>query len=366
FVTYDGSSQATGIKIYVDGQPQPWTASQDRLDATIQTDKPLTLGRRHPGSPFVGQLDDVRFYGRALSQDEVESLMRDASIFEILAVDPAQRTDRQLAALREHFLRTEDESGKKLYQEVSTVEAQLRGADYKPPTVMVMRDVPQMRMTYVLDRGSYDAPNKDQPVQPGVPAMLPPLASDAAPNRLGLARWLVRPDHPLTPRVTVNRYWQMLFGTGLVKTAEDFGSQGDWPSHPDLLDWLAVDFVEHGWDIKRTLKQMVMSATYRQSSRATRPLFQRDAENRLLARGPRFRLDGEFIRDTALAASGLLVPTVGGAGVKPYQPPGLWNEVSIDAGLRFSQDHGDKLYRRSMYTYWKRSAPAPSMAIFDV
>jgi len=227
-----------------------------------------------------------------------------------------------------------------------------------------MQDVPKMRMTYILDRGNYASPKKDQAVQPGVPAVLLPLAKNAPPNRLGMAQWLVQPGHPLTSRVTVNRYWYMLFGTGIVKTVEDFGAQGDWPSHPDLLDWLAVDFVQGGWDVKRMFKQMAMSATYRQSSRVTREDWRRDPQNRLLARGPRFRLQGEFVRDNALAASGLLVGTIGGPSTKPYQPPGLWNEVSL-TGARFVQDKGDKLYRRSMYIYWKRSAPAPTMTIFD-
>jgi hypothetical protein len=164
--------------------------------------------------------------------------------------------------------------------------------------------------------------------------------------------------------VAVNRYWQMLFGAGLVKTTEDFGAQGELPSHADLLDWLAVDFVEHGWDVKRAIKQMVMSNTYRQTSRVTRELYERDPENRLLARGPRFRLQGEFIRDNALAASGLLVKKIGGPGVRPYQPSGLWEEVS-ESGAVFVQDHGDNLYRRSLYTYWKRSVPPPNMLIFD-
>jgi len=198
-----------------------------------------------------------------------------------------------------------------------------------------------------------------------VPAVFPQPPEDAPANRLGMARWLTQPDHPLTARVTVNRYWYMLFGTGLVKTAEDFGAQGEWPSHPALLDWLAVDFIESGWDVKRMLKQMLTSATYCQSSRVTRELWQRDSQNLLLARGPRFRLQAEFIRDNALAASGLLVPQIGGRGVKPYQPPGLWNEVSLSGNVRFVQDKGQNLYRRSMYIYWKRSAPSPSMTIFD-
>jgi hypothetical protein len=229
---------------------------------------------------------------------------------------------------------------------------------------MVMQDEKSPRMTYVLNRGNYAQPRKDEPVQPGVPAALGPLPADAPPNRLGLARWLAQPQHPLTARVAVNRFWQQLFGTGLVKTVEDFGTQGESPSHPELLDWLAVDFTEHGWDVKRLLRQIVLSNTYRQSSRATRELIERDPENRLLARGPRFRLQGEFIRDNALAASGLLVRTLGGPSVKPYQPPGLWEEVTI-SNEHYVPDSGPKLYRRSLYTYWKRSAPPPNLLVFD-
>jgi hypothetical protein len=186
---------------------------------------------------------------------------------------------------------------------------------------------------------------------------------------LGLARWLVAADHPLTARVTVNRFWQSIFGTGIVKTAENFGSQGDLPSHPRLLDWLATQFVQSGWNVKDFHRLLVTSATYRQSSRVSPELLQRDPENRLLARGPRFRLPAEAIRDSALATSGLLVGTIGGPSVRPYQPKGLWEEVSFGiktyGAQQYEQDHGEALYRRSMYTFWKRSCPPPSLATFD-
>jgi hypothetical protein len=248
--------------------------------------------------------------------------------------------------------------------EIVAMRERIATAERPVSTVMVMQELSSPRMTFILDRGNYHSPRKDASVQPGTPASLPPLAEDAPANRLGLARWMVRPDHPLTARVAVNRFWEMLMGTGIVRSVEDFGAQGESPSHEELLDWLAVDFVEHGWDVRRTIKQIVMSQAYRQDSRVTPELAERDPENRLYARGPRFRLQGEFIRDSALAASGLLVPVVGGPSVKPYQPPGLWEEVSI-SGDRFVQDHGEKLYRRSMYTYIKRSAPPPTMQIFD-
>ncbi len=230
---------------------------------------------------------------------------------------------------------------------------------------MIMQDLPKVRPTYILDRGQYDSPKKDRVIVPETPEALGSLGDTYPRNRLGLAQWMVRDDHPLTARVAVNRYWYLLFGRGLVNTMMDFGAQGAAPTHPELLDWLAVDFRESGWDVKRAIKQMVMSQTYRQSAKFPEELKRSDPENRYLARASRFRLQGDFIRDQALALSGLLVRKVGGPGVKPYQPPGLWNEVSLDKGLRFSQDHGEALYRRSMYTYWKRSAPHPSMQIFD-
>ncbi|MDA7504372.1 DUF1553 domain-containing protein, partial [Akkermansiaceae bacterium] len=236
-------------------------------------------------------------------------------------------------------------------------------------TVMVMDYKP--RDTHILDRGAYDQPGEK--VTADGPAILPPLngPDGKAKTRLELARWLVDPAHPLTSRVIVNRYWQMIFGTGLVKTAEDFGAQGEYPSHPELLDWLAADFVEHGWDLRRVLKQIVMSETYAQSSAATPDSLELDPYNRLLARAPRFRLGAEFVRDSALLAAGLINRDLGGPSVHPYQPDGLWAEIShygYPAGFtsqKFLPGSGRALYRRSMYTAWKRTSPPPSMAIFD-
>ncbi|HEY2951174.1 MAG TPA: DUF1553 domain-containing protein, partial [Verrucomicrobiae bacterium] len=202
-------------------------------------------------------------------------------------------------------------------------------------------------------------------VEPGVPSILPPLPGGAPTNRLGLARWLVHPSHPLTARVTVNRFWQQYFGVGLVKTVEDFGAQGEAPSHRELLDWLATEFVRSGWDVKRMQRLIVTSAAYRQSSKFTPHLFARDSENRLLARGPRYRVDAEVVRDTALAVSGLLVEQRGGKSVKPYEPPGLWEAVSFNSAQKYVPDKGEGQYRRSLYTYWKRQSPPPNMLLFD-
>lgn len=229
-------------------------------------------------------------------------------------------------------------------------------------TVMVMQELAQPRPTYLLRRGQYDQPDKSAQLQPAVPAVLGKIPDDQPNNRLGLARWLVSRDNPLTARVVVNRHWQRLFGTGIVKTSENFGIQGEAPSHPRLLDWLATDFMDSGWDVKRLLRQIVTSSTYRQASSASRQAIAADPENRWLARGPRNRLPAQVIRDQALAASGLLVNTIGGEPVKPYMPPGIWKAISNN---RYVQDHGEKLYRRSLYTYWRRTVPPPTMMTFN-
>jgi mono/diheme cytochrome c family protein len=274
----------------------------------------------------------------------------------------------------------DDPEAKTLRERLAKLKQELAELDKQIPTTMVMQEMPKPRDTFILVRGQYD--KKGEKVTSGVPSFLPPLPTDAPPNRLGLARWLVDLGNPLTARVIVNRYWQLFFGTGLVKTAEDFGSQGDMPSHPELLDWLAVEFmapstapagsgVKTPWDIKAFLKLLVTSATYRQSSAVSPELREKDPENRLLARGPRHRLQAEFIRDQALAVSGLLNREIGGRSVSPYQPSGLWEELmSREDGKNWTaqtyvQDHGKNLYRRTMYTFWKRTCPPPTLATFD-
>ena len=234
------------------------------------------------------------------------------------------------------------------------------------PTTMVMAEMKRPRDTFILGRGQYDNP-KDK-VTPGVPSFLPPLPSNAPLNRLSLAKWIVDPANPLTARVTVNRYWEGYFGLGLVKTSEDFGSQGEPPSNPELLDWLATEFIRIGWNVKAMQKLIVTSATYRQSSKVTPELEDRDPENRLLARGPRVRLAAEEIRDSALAISGLLNEKIGGPSVYPYQPGGLWEEMALGEGFSgqtYKQGTGSDLYRRSMYTVWKRTVPPPALTTFD-
>ncbi len=265
-------------------------------------------------------------------------------------------------------------------QELTKLRKRRAEIEVQAPSAMVMQELPAPRDTFVLIRGAYN--KKGAKVTAGVPAFLPTLPKDAPPNRLGLARWLVAPQQPLTARVIVNRYWQMFFGTGLVKTVEDFGSQGEQPSHPDLLDWLACEFMDptpgpvgsggtHRWDVKHLVRLLVTSAAYRQSSVVSNELHGRDPENRVLARGPRLRLQAEFIRDQALAISGLLNPEVGGASVRPYQPAGLWQELASRGDSKnwsaqfFVQSHGKDLYRRTMYTFWKRTSPPPQLVTFD-
>jgi hypothetical protein len=283
----------------------------------------------------------------------------------------AQAQQVKAAASKEEAKKLQAELGR-LQKEKAAVEKQVR-------TTMVMQELPKPRDTYLLIRGEYD--KKGEKVIAGTPAALPPLPRHAPANRLGLAKWLVDPSNPLTARVAVNRTWQMFFGTGLVKTAEDFGSQGELPSHPELLDWLAVEFMEGPaastkrqagrWDVKALVRLIVTSATYRQSSAVTKEPLARDPENRLLARAPRLRLQAEFIRDQALAVSGLLNRDIGGASVFPYQPAGLWEELAMRGDSKnwsaqfFEQSKGRDLYRRSMYTFWKRTSPPPQMLTFD-
>ena len=283
----------------------------------------------------------------------------------ILEIPPTERSPEQAVRMQSYHA----EAGEALLPVRQKLESLRERLEYftKPQSAMVM-DTAANRKTFILRRGQYDQPTEE--VQPGVPAVLVPLPADAPPNRLGLARWLVQEDHPLTSRVAVNRLWQLLWGRGIVETSADFGSQGQPPSHAELLDWLAVDFIESGWDTKRMLKQIVMSSAYRQSSHVSPELAKRDPNNRLLARGPRHRLSAELMRDNALTVSGLLNDWIGGPSVSPYQPPHLWKEISHFGSTpataqAFVQDHGPKLYRRSLYTFWKRTVPPPNMVTFD-
>jgi len=282
----------------------------------------------------------------------------------IFATEPSKRTPAQRADLTKFFRANAESPVKAADAAVAAAKKAVDDYEAKLPTTMVMKEIAQPRDAFVLVRGEYD--KKGDKVSAGVPAVLPPLPAGAPTNRLGLAQWLVSPENPLTARVWVNRTWEKFFGNGLVKTTENFGSQAEPPSHPELLDWLATEFVRLGWDMKALQKTIVMSAAYRQSSKVTPELVARDPENRLLARGPRFRLPAELIRDQALAASGLLVERLGGPSVRPYMPDGVWDETSRYGDLRgYKPDTGDGLYRRTLYTIWKRTAAPPTMLLFD-
>jgi len=366
FVTYDGSSKAAGVKIYINGKLAPQDVTSDKLTGTIRVDTPTHIGRRNPGAPFKGLIDEVRIYNRELTATEVDLLARIDSVRQIAALPVDKRTPEQKSALERFYLEQHDEPFQKLSAEKNTVAAARTELDKAIPTTMVMQEMDKPRDTFLLIRGAYD--QKGEKVAPGVPAMLPGLPQTQPANRLALAKWLVDPSHPLTSRVAVNRLWEMHFGAGLVRTPENFGTQGERPTHPELLDWLATEFIRIGWDQKAMHRLIVTSAAYRQSSRTTPELRERDPENRLLARAPRVRLPAELIRDQALAVSGLLVPKIGGPSVKPYQPPRLWEEIAFGGDFTaqtYVQDHGENLYRRSMYTFWKRTSPPPSLQAFD-
>ncbi len=365
-VRYDGSRKAAGVRIHVDGKPQPLDTHTDKLQGTIRTDKPLHLGKRSQSANFQGRIDDVQLFASDLGADDAARLAQGqpvGAVGEILTLAPARRDAAQQSTLRRYYLDVIDADARKHRSELADLERQLAELDKAGVPVMVMAEMTPPRQAHLLKRGQYDQPGDK--VLAGVPALLPPLPKDAPANRLGLARWMVDPAHPLTARVAVNRWWSMVFAAGLVESVEDFGLQGELPSHPELLDWLATELVRTGWDVKAMQKLIVTSSTYRQSSRLTKEQFERDPKNRLLARAPRQRLSAETIRDNALAVSGLLKEKLGGPSVKPYQPAGLWEDVSVERRYKYVADKGDGLYRRSMYTFWRRTCPPPSMLLFD-
>jgi hypothetical protein len=374
-VTYDGSSRAEGIRIFINGQEDETRIEQDNLfkniviyDEAWYSNQDFYIGNRRSFENLNYQglkLDEIQIYKEQLSPVEVLALSgSDDRLASLMTLQSEQLSPEQDQILFDHFLlRYDDEFAghadqlRALRIEKSAVTDTLR-------EVMVMGERLNPRQSYVRERGMYD--QIGEKVSPGVPESILEFPDDLPRNRLGLAQWLLREDHPLTSRVLVNRYWQMMFGEGLVDTPEDFGNQGNMPSHPELLDWLAVYFRESGWDLKQLLRQIVLSRTYMQSSATTPEMREQDPGNRLLARGPRYRLQAEMIRDNALVASGLLVDEIGGPSVKPYQPEGLWEETTSGRHLtEYIRDEGDNLYRRSLYTFWKRTSPPPGMTTFD-
>ncbi|MGY8767112.1 MAG: DUF1553 domain-containing protein [Pirellulales bacterium] len=360
-VTYDGSGQAKGLKVFLNGEESLLNYLQDNLTNKISFGKKVLIGK-----DFRGMLDEVQYFSRALLSSEIQIIQNQNAIAEILAISPAKRSAAQNEKIASFLLQQTDPEYRQLQSELEVLNRNLRNLNYRSPQTMVMQERNQARESFLLTRGQYDKPI--HPVSPGVPSMLPQIKSEGPMNRLAFAKWLVHRQNPLTARVIVNRYWQQYFGVGLVKTVGDFGVRGELPSHPQLLDHIAARFIDSGWDVKALHRLIVLSATYQQSSEVSRKAYLADPENRRLSRGPRIRLAAEEIRDSALLASRLLGNEIGGQSVKPYQPADLWREVSY--GREFSsqyykQDHGARLYRRSLYTYWKRSSPPPNLAAFN-
>ncbi len=344
-VTYDGSSKASGVQLYMDGERLEVNVLKDNLSKQLPLFSWFTIGH---SSLQGGALDEFRQYNRVLTLPEIQTLAN-KKITENGWFDYyVHNQNEELQALRAN-LKTS------ISEKVALLDS--------IPQLMVMKDLEDsIRPTFILNRGVYD--DLGEQVEAHTPKAVLAFNKNTPKNRLGFSEWLFAPEQPLTSRVMVNRMWQMIFGKGLVATPDDFGNQGSLPTHPELLDWLAVDFQENNWDIKALYKKMVMSSTYRQSSVISPELLEIDPNNDLLARGPRYRLTAEMIRDNALAVSGLLVNKIGGEPVKPYQPAGIWAQVST-AKTPYDQDHGDKLYRRSLYTYWKRAVPPPNMTTLD-
>lgn len=360
-VTYDGSMKASHARIYVNGKPMRMKILFDQGIWPLDPNEPWRIGSGG-GLRFNGRIDGVRVWRREMPASEVAAIAVAESAAMIAHKKEAARDEAEREKLWLAFLDL-GAPGELRQARAALGQARIARDAYNAtiPTVMVMQERAERRPTFLLKRGAYDAPG--EPVEPATPAVLGGWNPEWPRNRLGLARWIVSRDNPLTARVTVNRFWQMLFGMGLVKTVEDFGSQGELPLHRELLDWLAVEFMTSGWDVKHIMKTIVMSATYQQSSKVDAALRERDPENRLLARGARQRLAPEMVRDQALQASGLLVEKAGGPSVKPYQPAGLWKELSN--GEDYKPDTGDGLYRRTLYQYWRRTVAPPSMVNFD-
>ncbi|HEV2392961.1 MAG TPA: DUF1553 domain-containing protein [Verrucomicrobiae bacterium] len=359
-VTYDGSSRAAGARLYLDGRPMELEIVRDQLFKDILHRQEwgdmevgnieLTLAGRFRDSGFKdGVIDEFKVFERCLTPGEVQ----------LLAGNASQSPNRE--ALLAYYIAKVDPSCRAARNELRALREKENNLIDDVPEIMVMREMPGHRPTYLLKRGAYDA--HGQQVHPGVPERIFPFPPGLPRNRLGLAEWMTDRRNPLTARVAVNHIWASHFGQGLVVTEEDFGTRGKLPAYPELLDWLALQFINSGWDTKALHKLIVMSATYRQSSQAAPDLLVKDPDNLLLARGPSHRLRAEEIRDNALAVSGLLSKRIGGPSARPYQPAGLWEQAGT--GKHYVQDTGEGLYRRSMYTFWKRTAPPPSMLIFD-
>ncbi|HWY77756.1 MAG TPA: DUF1553 domain-containing protein [Verrucomicrobiae bacterium] len=364
--TYDGSSRAAGVRIYINGEAAELEVIRDGLvkDITYDDSEPdLAIGFRFRDNGFKGgKVDDFRIFNRELTTLEAAELAGRADSRDAWNSAPGRLSGVQRDLLFDYYLANISPRAAELRSELHNLRLEQSKLINLVPEAMVMQETPQPRHAFILKRGAYDGQGDE--VFANTPAALPPFPAGESTNRLGLARWLLAPDNPLTARVIVNRAWQKMFGRGIVETSDNFGRQGAYPTHPELLDWLANDFVDSGWDTKHLIKLIAMSATYRQSSRATPELLARDPGNELIARASARRLTAEMLRDQALADSGLLVERLGGPSVKPYQPAGLWEEKAMTAP-KYEQGTGDDLYRRSLYTFWKRTVPPPAMIAFD-
>lgn len=369
-VVFDGSDPKLST-IYLNGAPAATKVDQASLtaEANLQSDVPLLIGSRAGNDSKlkgVVALQDLRIFSKVLTPAEVTKLgAKPTHPSGSLSAADIRREPKLNDALYQYYLTNHDKTSLELRQKKDALvasKAQMKG---RGSDVLIMDEKRDEPFAHILTRGEYTA--KADRVGPNTPAALPPMAADAPKNRLGLAKWLVDPANPLPARVTVNRVWAYLMGTGIVETTDDFGLMGARPTHPKLLDWLASSFVESKWDYRRLVKAIVSSATYRQSGKLNAKKLEADPFNRLLSRGPRYRLDAEPLRDMALIASGLLVPKVGGPPVRPYQPEGIWESVAMKESntKNYKQDSGDALYRRSLYTIWKRIAPHPSMEILN-
>jgi hypothetical protein len=372
---FDSAQPYERAQIYINGRKQKLKVNNGRLFRTFgDANANLRIGGgAGPDYRFKGAIDEARIYKSLPDDDQAQMLACADSLEKIAAIPPAKRARGQRLKMLNAWLESAAPAAlRQTWEKLRALKQRKPKLEAEFPTLMVMQETPTARPAFLLRRGAYDAPGAR--VERAVPAVLPPMPKDFPNNRLGFAQWLFSREHPLTARVTVNRFWQMLFGAGLVKTVDDFGSQGELPSHPELLDWLAVEFRDGAgrygtepaaWNVKSLLKTIVMSATYRQSSKIAPSLLRRDPENRLLARGPRLRLPAEMIRDQALFVSGLLVEKLGGPSVRPYQPEGLYQDMTFSNMTAYNQDKGEGLWRRSLYTFWKRTVMPPAMGVFD-
>ncbi len=363
-ITYDGSETPKGVKIYLNGSQVETYTETDGLKGSIKNNVPLRIGRRNLDGAWKGSVDDLILVNGVIPPATVKQMAQASESAGLLMIPEEKRTAKDRDAISHAWSRTNDAEYRRLDDERAKIQTALLQVKSEIPSLMIMKEMPKPRLTRVLIRGQYDKFGEE--VKAGLPKMLPSMPKGAENNRLGFAKWLVDKQNPLTPRVTVNRFWERFFGIGLVASSEDFGTRADFPTHPELLDWLAVEFRDKGWNVKQTMKTIVMSATYRQSSKITPTLLAKDPENKVYARGPRFRLPAEVIRDQALSTAGLLVNKLGGRSVRPYQPAGIWDELNVYGNLRnYKPDMGDGRYRRSLYTIWKRTAPPPNMTLFD-